>query len=473
MYYRLKAPYAFRGWKKLPYAIRAEQGKEMFDPPAFFTREDYHYLLYFNGEEDVNPDSFPDSVRSLTSFMLENNIAEVSETPLSPLEPWQRYTVYPSAFIHKVQWAITGICNMSCRHCLVSAPDHHQQRLSFEDLVHIADEIAACGVKTVDITGGEPLTRNDFEELIKILCEKELRIGVIFTNGILLNEQVVNTIEDCCSYKPAFQLSFDGLGHHDWLRGVTGAEEKTIKAFRLLSDRGFDVGAAMMLHKENKDSLRVTANYLASLGVKKVRVNAPQDLGVWKQYSEDYSLSEEEIWNIYREYIPQYFEDGMPIEVDLDGYFSCKKGSTEYELPMDKRVAPSEKLEQSFYCSEMHSNMHIRPDGRIVPCMGLSDTVWGDRMPSLLEEHLWDISQEPSYRKLADTNLAEFLEKNPECGKCEHWKKCGGGCLVQDISENGDYLVPDKRRCWFFKNIGIEAVKIIADAAIDRYINTK
>ena len=468
MYYKLKEPYAFRGWKKLPHAIRAEHGDRVLMPPSFFRYEDYQYLLSMNGVENVDLESLPDSARAIIDQMIEKGAVETSETPLPPIEPWQRYKVYPSTLIRKVHWAITGKCNMCCRHCLVSAPDNHQPQLPLEDLRHIADEIAACGVKMVDITGGEPLVRDDFAELVKIICDRDLSIRVMFTNGSLLDEKILRTLEEH-GQKPVFQISFDGLGHHDWLRGVPGAEDKAIEAFKLLSKHGFEVSAAMMMHRGNKDSLMDTAKYLASLGVQELRISAPQDLGIWRQYSEEYALNVEEIWEIYKDFIPRYFEAGMPIDITLGGYFSCRKGRTDYTVPYGKHTVSTDKWDEVFYCEAMHGNMHIRPDGRVVPCMGLSDTVWGDRMPSVLEEHLCDISLEPCYRDLADTKVSALIEKNPECRDCEYLRICTGGCLVQDMSEDGDYLIPDQRVCWFFKHIGVDAVKEVADAAISRY----
>jgi hypothetical protein len=38
--------------------------------------------------------------------------------------------------------------------------------------------------------------------------------------------------------------------------------------------------------------------------------------------------------------------------------------------------------------------------------------------------------------------------------------------MVQDITEAGDYLVPDKHCCYFHKHIGEQAVRSAADAAI-------
>ena len=156
MYYKLKAPYSFRGWRKLPYAIRAEYGAHMYDRPRFFKKDLFMELLYLNGTEEVDPRAMSDEFRSMVGEMVESGMAESSEEPMTPLEPWQRYHVFPSRFIESVHWAITGKCNFRCRHCLVSAPDAHHPQLPLPDLLRIADEIAACGIKAIDVTGGEP-----------------------------------------------------------------------------------------------------------------------------------------------------------------------------------------------------------------------------------------------------------------------------------------------------------------------------
>lgn len=64
MYYRLKEPYAFRGWKKLPYAICALKGPKMFERPFFFGKEIFLDMLYFNGQENVDPDSFSERLQT-------------------------------------------------------------------------------------------------------------------------------------------------------------------------------------------------------------------------------------------------------------------------------------------------------------------------------------------------------------------------------------------------------------------------
>ena len=143
--------------------------------------------------------------------------------------------------------SITGRCNFQCRHCLLSAPDAHHPHLPLKDCLHIIHEIAECGIRRVDITGGEPLLRTNFSEIVGELTRCGIQIGTLFTNASLLTEDTLQMLQ---SYHqtPVIQLSFDGLGHHDWLRGVPGAEAQADRAFRLLKQYDFMVIVAMCIH---------------------------------------------------------------------------------------------------------------------------------------------------------------------------------------------------------------------------------
>lgn len=465
MYYRLKEPYAFRGFKRLPYAIRAERGNEMFKRPFFLGKEEFLDLLYCNGTENINIENLSDKAQKIIKEFIGKNIIEESEDPMQPLQLWQRYHVYPSKYIESVHWSITGKCNFRCRHCMVSAPDNHHAELSGEDCLKIIEQISECGVHQVDITGGEPFVRKDYDVIFKELSEHGIFIRTIFTNASLLDEKVLDTLEKY-RHHPLFQLSFDGLGHHDWLRNVAGAEKQAEAAFSLLNKRGFKTAAAMCIHRGNKDCLRDTANYLASLGVDILRLNSPQELGLWKEYSKEYALTEDEIWQIYKEYIPHYFEDGMPIDIELDGYFSCKKGSTDYKIPYIHHASDDVEWSKVPYCESMQYNAYISAEGRLTPCMGFADTVLGNRFPSVLEEHMGELTLNSFYADTIKTKVSDLLDNDKECRSCPHLNKCCGGCMLESMTEDGEYRVRDKRICYFYKNIGEHAVNEVADTAI-------
>ena len=62
--------------------------------------------------------------------------------------------------------------------------------------------------------------------------------------------------------------------------------------------------------------------------------------------------------------------------------------------------------------------------------------------------------------------MSDLLKRNPECVSCEHLPRCTGGCMAESITDEGDYLVPDRRACYFHRHIGAEAVRRTADEAI-------
>ena len=486
MYYRLKEPWAFRGWKGLPYAITAMFGEYRHRTPYFFNKDVFLDLLSCCGEEDIDIATFhPESQKVINEF-LEHDMMTLGTEPLGELQGWQRYAVYPSRYLQAALWSITDQCNFQCRHCLLSAPlvisradtanpgdisrigGRFSKHLSIEDCLHIAREFASCGIKRVDLTGGEPLLRNDLETVVNALTSFGIDIGVFFTNASLLTAKTLELFEKA-HQRPMFQISFDGLGHHDWLRGVPGAERSADVAFKLLKGRNFPVSAAMCIHKENRGSLRDTVNYLASIGVDTLRVSAPQSLGLWRDSSLEYALSEQEEWETYREYIDRYFEDGMPITIALGGYFFCPSRSTQYEVPFVKHYPSDTDWSKMYYCGSMQGHIYINAEGRLLPCMGFSDTQIENTFPCILEQSLGSATLDSKWLDVTITRVSDLIERNPQCAACEHLHRCGGGCMTQDMSKEGDFLTPDSRCCYFHKHIGETSVREAADSAIHKH----
>ena len=88
--------------------------------------------------------------------------------------------------------SVTDLCNLRCRYCMGEdgvAKKQHREILSLEELEEMARAAAACGVKKIRLTGGEPLVRRGIVELCRRLKAIDgVEELALTTNGVLLKE---------------------------------------------------------------------------------------------------------------------------------------------------------------------------------------------------------------------------------------------------------------------------------------------
>lgn len=204
----------------------------------------------------------------------------------------------------------------------MSAPQAKHGAPSWDQLIDVADQLAECGVLNVGITGGEPLIRGDLLPLLDELRMRDIAVTTLYTNGWLADEALLDALEER-RMRPAFQLSFDGVGQHDFLRGVDGAEERTLEALSLLQERGYLVSVSMCLHRGNVGTIAETVRFMGSLGVLSLKIAPMMELGAWADPEmRPLYLTEDEAQQALCDYIPQYFEDDAPMDIMLGGCFS-------------------------------------------------------------------------------------------------------------------------------------------------------
>lgn len=84
---------------------------------------------------------------------------------------------------------LTERCNNNCIHCFINLPADdsgaQQKELSTEEVKKILAEAISLGCMSVRFTGGEPLLREDFEELYIFARKSGLKV-LIFTNATLI-----------------------------------------------------------------------------------------------------------------------------------------------------------------------------------------------------------------------------------------------------------------------------------------------
>lgn len=459
MYYRIRDNFLLRGWKLLPFALYDTTAHSV----SFFNEDTFSILRLCDGKNSVDVNELTSDQQGILNNLINKDIFEKLDHPL-PLNDNQKYRKYPCRYMASAHWSITGKCNYKCRHCFMSATDVDACELSLADIKKIINELAECGIYNVSLTGGEPLVRNDFVEILDALADANINVDGIYTNGKLVNERLLDELE-ARNMKPTIHMSYDGKGWHDWIRGIPGAEKYVIDAFKLCKERGFETTAEMCIHKKNKDTFCETVDELAELHCSSLKVNAADEAGNWAKSSTEYSLSTKETFDIYLDYIRQFFENGMKISLQLDGFFYCKKGSTDYNIPFIRYDPKSDYLKRVL-CGSVRNSLYISPEGIALPCMPLVSTKLKDNYPSILDNKLCEILSDSYYMKMIDTRLKEYFDCNPECNACEYKGACNGGCRADAAIHNSGYMAKDLKTCFFFKNNYKEKIKMVVDSVL-------
>jgi GTP 3',8-cyclase len=89
--------------------------------------------------------------------------------------------------------SVTDRCNFRCTYCMPAeglAWLPKSEILSFEELTRLLGIFVGLGVRSIKVTGGEPLVRSDLSTLVRMFREvgPELDISLT-TNGVLLDQQ--------------------------------------------------------------------------------------------------------------------------------------------------------------------------------------------------------------------------------------------------------------------------------------------
>ncbi|MBR2761499.1 MAG: radical SAM protein [Solobacterium sp.] len=467
MRYVLNSRYRFRGWYKLPACIL---DTEVMDIRTFPIPE-YTLLLRCDGAHDLGGEEVTQEEQARLNRFLQEGLIHEAE-PGELLQEHQVYKTYPARYRKEVHWSVTGACNLRCRHCFMSAPQAKHGNPTHEEIIRVADQLAECGIFRVGITGGEPLIRKDLFAIIDALIEREIRITVIYTNGWLMDETFLKELEKR-NVHPSFQLSYDGKGWHDFLRGIEGCEERTDRALRLLQKGGYDVSAAMCLHRKNAGSIRETVNHLAQHGVGYLKVGTIMELGEWADPKlRNLSLTEDEVLQITADYIPHYFEDKAPLDIVLCGSFTYSKKSDSWSFCGVREVDASRE-KTAAACPSLKKSFYLGADGAVSPCMGMADTAFARNFPSLKDMPLREILRDSDYVKYSCATVKEVRDGNSLCRRCESVSRCAGGCRNEALVHEDNFYAVDPLVCAFHRHGWEEKMRRIIEPAYEAYLAGK
>jgi MoaA/NifB/PqqE/SkfB family radical SAM enzyme len=126
-----------------------------------------------------------------------------------------------------------------------------QESIDTDRAIQLVNEIGGAGIRSLRLTGGEPLLRKDMFQVLKQAKTSSLKSIIIQTNGLLL-KKLHKEVNDSPITKVA--VSVDGLEKtNDLIRGINGYFGLAMEGIRLL--RGKQVALSVTLNKISAQEL--------------------------------------------------------------------------------------------------------------------------------------------------------------------------------------------------------------------------
>ncbi|MBQ0101208.1 MAG: radical SAM protein [Firmicutes bacterium] len=448
MKYILSDNIALRSWDLVPYAcyvkgVRNARGLK---------KEEYELLRLCDGQRETENSALLQSLVS-RGFCRP---ARDGET----LTPWQREKICGNRYFPAMNWMITGKCNYNCLHCFNAADNSRlQSEFTLEEAEKLIGEAEKCGINAFTITGGEPMIHPHFTEIIRGIYARGMYVEELNTNGFFLTQEILDEMKEI-GFRPLMKISFDGIGHHDWLRNRKGAEEDALRAIRLCTENGFRVKAQTNVHRLNVGSILPTAELLSDMGVCEMRVIRTTEAPRWLQNAGDACLTLEEYFDSMLTFLIEYACSGRKMTVDIWQFvhlypesktfrpraFECGEGGYRDSLPV---------------CRGNRGMAAVGANGNLYPCHQMSGYYeqHGRILGNVKTDGLQPLLRDSNYLNSVCATVKDLKEHNEKCAACKWFRYCCGGCRAIGLALTGDVFGQDLSKCLFFEGGYIEKLK--------------
>lgn len=344
---------------------------------------------------------------------------------------------------HVVAWNLTRRCNLACAHCYISAGSWHaaSDELTTAECHRIMDEIlavhrergtseagapdsptAADPAPMLILSGGEPLLRDDLEEIAAHASDGGATV-VVGTNGTRLTDERIASLQ--AAGVTGVALSIDSLAprYHDRFRHGQGALEDTLAAVDRLRARHLDFVVQTTLTRGNRRELERLVAWAAEAGAVSFNlyflVETGRGAGMRGLRPEENDAVLRDLARLQRDYRGRMLVRSK-----------CQPQIMRHVHDVDP-ASPLLHYETRCPCGVQYCR--ITPEGRVTPCPYLPE-VAGDLRRQRFHEIWWG---SPLFHKLRTGELGG------KCGRCEYRGLCGG-CRARAFADTGDVLAADE-----------------------------
>jgi radical SAM protein len=332
-----------------------------------------------------------------------------------------------------IYWEVTQACALACRHCRAEAmPQAHPLELTHEEGLAFLRSIPEFGrpLPQLIFTGGDPLARQDLFPLIDEA--HRLGIGVSITPAATeaLTREMLERLKQ--HHVEGLGLSLDGSSaeKHDWIRGVPGTFEKTVRAMKWAQELEMPLQVNTLASAETAADIPAIYELLKPLGVARWSLFFLISVGRGKVLQPLSSKDAESLMSWIFE-----TSRAAPFIVATTEAPSYRRVALE-RMRAEGRNAEQIKgsgVARGFGIRDGHGIVFVSNQGDICPAGFLPLTAGNIRKDSLAAVY----RESPVFQALHDPAQLEG-----RCGVCEYRALCGGS-RARAFEATGNFLAAD------------------------------
>ena len=302
--------------------------------------------------------------------------------------------------------AVTYRCNLRCAFCYAACGcrrSEGQSEMSTRQIVRVLKIIRRkAKVPSVSFTGGEPLLRDDLEELIAAAVRLHLRVNLITNATLLAGNNRAAALRAAGLHSAQVSLEGPSADVHDGLTGAAGSFDRTLAGLDALREAGIHTHTNTTINAANADHLDDLVHLVAARGLTRLSMNMVIPTG---------SAARGDLQ------IP-YQRIGPIVTRVRD---AARREGVEFMWYSPTPMCLFNPLAEGFgnkSCAACDGLLSISPSGDVLPCSSYAEPVG-----NLLREPFQRVWQSAAARFFRQKEYAPG-----ECDGCDDFTACAGAC---------------------------------------------
>lgn len=328
-------------------------------------------------------------------------------------------------------WNITNRCNLLCDHCYMAADGHAlPDQLTDEETIEIVHRMGEAGVPVVFLSGGEPMMRPNFWEILAEVNKQGVR-PTISTNCTMIDQATAKRLAEHGVRWIATSM-YGPAEFHDEMVRVPGTHAKVVEAIKALRAEGVGVVLKSALSRDTWPYIFDIIQQAKDLDCGMIYICDLITAG--RSEGEDDSRVTVEQWRELANFIVEDMLDPeLKFEYDIGAIPSVIPYIAEQFMARGVDVTKGlERLKIMSACPVGKGHMNLNSEGGIMPCQFAQDWVVGN---------IREMSFAEATNALYQIDLQESTGQcAPEV--CEYSRICRG-CRAKAWQRDGDYMAED------------------------------